>query len=47
MTLFTPDGAVSDVVIGHASAVLPDVVIEDARLVVVGHEVLYTRHGLR
>ena len=34
MTPFTPDGAVSDLVIGHASAVLPDVVIADARLIV-------------
>ncbi len=41
MTPFTPDGAVSDLVIGHASAVLPDVVIEDARLVVRGGRIAH------
>ncbi|WP_225747415.1 hypothetical protein [Corynebacterium sp. Marseille-P4611] len=41
MTPFTPDGAVSDLVIGHASAVLPDVVIEDARLIVRGGRIAH------
>ena len=39
MASLTSDGTISDIVIGHAAAVLPDRVVDDARVVVRGDRI--------